>query len=84
VDEAEDPVLSRRVAQFRRNGEWLSRHGRPILAQHPGRYVAVSRGDVFVASDAWEARRQAREKHPDDEPFVQYIPSDAALRIYAC
>jgi hypothetical protein len=38
---------------------------------------------VFVADEAREARRLATAKHPDDEPFVQYIPRERAVRIYA-
>jgi hypothetical protein len=38
---------------------------------------------VFAAHDAWEARRLTKERHPDDEPFVQYIPRERYERIYA-
>ena len=84
VEEAEDAELNRRMARFRRNGEWLSRHGGPLFEQYPGKYIAVSEGEVFVSDQAWQARRLAREKHPDDEPFVQYVPRESAARIYAC
>jgi hypothetical protein len=79
----EDPELNRRMEQFRRNGQWLTEHGAPLFEQHPGKYIAVSEGDVFVSDDAWEAKRLAREKHPDDEPFVQYVPRESYERIYA-
>jgi len=84
VEEAEDAELAARLARFRRNGEWLTTQGVTLLERHRGRYVAVSHGQVFAAADASEARRLARERHPDDEPFVQYIPQERALRIYAC
>jgi len=48
-----------------------------------GKYIAVSEGDVFVAEHASEARRLASEKHPDDEPFGQFIPRESRERIYA-
>jgi hypothetical protein len=38
---------------------------------------------VFVADDAVEARRLASENHPDDEPFVQFVPRERRERIYA-
>jgi hypothetical protein len=80
----EDPEFNRRMAQYRRNGEWLTEQGAALLKQFPGQYLAVSEGEVFVAADAWAAQRLAREKHPDDEPFVQYVPRESYERIYAC
>jgi len=84
AEEPEDPVLNERMARFRSNGEWLTRHGAPLFERYAGKYIAVSKGEVFVSDDAWEARRLARAQHPDDEPFVQYVPRDSNPRIYAC
>ena len=39
---------------------------------------------VFVSPDAQEAKRLALEKHPQDVPFVIYIPKEKYERIYAC
>ena len=58
--------------------------GAPLFERYAGKYLAVSEGEVFVAEDAWEARRLARVQHPDDEPFVQHVPRDSNPRIYAC
>ena len=80
----EDPELQRRMARYRRNGAWLTEHGASLFEQWAGQYIAVAEGEVFVAADACEARRLARVKHPDDEPFVQYIPRESYERIYAC
>ena len=84
TEEPADPVLNLRMEKFQRNGEWLTKHGASLFAKYPGRYIAVSEGEVFVADDHWEARRLAKEQHPDDEPFVQYIPEESYERIYAC
>jgi len=84
TEETEDPEINRRMARFRRNGEWLTEHGAPLFKRYRGRYIAVSEGEVFVADDYWEAERLAKEKHPDDAPSVQYIPQDDYERIYAC
>jgi hypothetical protein len=83
TEEPEDLAFNQRLAKYRRNGEWLTEHGAALFEQFPGRYVAVSEGDMFVADDAWEARRLAKDKHPDDEAFVQYIPKEHYERIYA-
>jgi len=83
-EEPEDPQFNQRMAQYRRNGEWLTEHGALLFQQYPGHYLAVSEGEVFVADTAGEACRLAREKHPDDEPFIQYVPREGYERIYAC
>ena len=82
--EPEDPELRHTIDLFRRNGEWMSEHGKPCYEQYPGQFVAVSEGEVFVSTDAQEAKRLAREKHPADTPFVIYIPITKCERIYAC
>lgn len=83
TEDANDPELTARIARFRRNGEWLTAQGGYVFESFPGKYVAVSEGEVFVANDASEAARLASEKHPDDQPFVQFIPRESRERIYA-
>ena len=61
----------------------MTAHGSALFEQFPGKYLAVTEGEVFVADDASEARRLATEKNPDDEPFVQFVPPESRERIYA-
>ena len=82
--EPAEPDFIKRSLRYRANGEWLTEHGAPWFVQFPGKFIAVSEGEVFVADDALEARRLASQKHPGDEPFVQYIPRENRPRIYAC
>lgn len=83
TEEAVDPELAHRLQRFRRNGEWLTEHGAFVFSAYRGKFIAVSEGEVFAADDRWEARRLAQEKHPDDEPLVQFIPLEKIERIYA-
>lgn len=83
TEEAQDLTFSTLMERFRRNGEWLTEHGAPLFEKFPGQYLAVSEGEVFVADEASEARRLAMDKHPDDEPFLQYVPRESRERIYA-
>jgi hypothetical protein len=83
TEEGRDLTFNSLMDRFRRNGEWLTEHGAPLFERFPGKYVAVSEGEVFVADDASEARREAIERHPNDEPFLQYIPRESRERIYA-
>ena len=79
----ENPELNQRMALYQRNAKWLTEHGASLFTQFRGRYIAVSEGDVFVSDDAWEVQRLAKQQHPDDEPFLQYIPQGRYERIYA-
>lgn len=81
--EPADPEMTRRSRLFRRNGIWMSENGSGLYDQYPGKFVAVSDGEVFIADDHQEAERLAKAKHPDDEPFVIYLPKEKYERIYA-
>jgi len=81
--EPADPEMLRRSRLFRRNGIWMSENGSALYDQYPGKFVAVSEGEVFIADDRQEAERKALEKHPDDEPFIIYLPKEKYERIYA-
>ena len=82
--EPADPEMTRRSRLFRRNGIWMSENGSGLYDQYPGQYVAVSEGEVFVSPDAQEAEHLALKSHPEDIPFVIYIPKEKYERIYAC
>jgi hypothetical protein len=81
--EPADPEMIRRSRLFRRNGIWMSENGAALYDQYPGQYVAVSEGEIFNSFDAQEAKRLALENHPDDIPFVIYLPKEKYERIYA-
>ena len=83
TEEPADPEMTRRSRLFRRNGIWMSENGSVLYDQYPGQYVAVSEGEIFVSPDAQEAKRLALKIHPDDIPFVIYIPKEKYERIYA-
>ena len=83
TEESKDAELTSQMAKFRLNGEWLTSQGAELFEEFPGKYLAISEGEVFVADDASEARRLAKARHPDDEPFVQFVPRECRERIYA-
>jgi hypothetical protein len=83
TEEPLDPDFNARIERFRRNGEWLTANGAALFQQFRGKYLAVAEGEVFISDDAAEARRLAKNQHPHDEPFVQYVPLESRERIYA-
>lgn len=81
--EPADPELSRQMALYQHNAIWASDHWSLFGDEYRGKYVAVSQGELFVADSRQEAERLAQAKHPDDEPFISYIPKAKYERIYA-
>ncbi len=79
-----DSEFLERLARFRRNGQWLSGNWQTFMREARGKYLAISEGEVFISEDWCEAKRLANERHPDDVPYIQYIPLDDRPRIYAC
>jgi hypothetical protein len=41
TEEPEDPGLTRRMTQYRHNGEWLTAHGAPLFERYRDKYIAV-------------------------------------------
>jgi hypothetical protein len=88
MTEVNDPaVLAEMNAQeqrFRRNSDWLQAHIPSVYAQHRGKHICVSGGELFVADTAEEALLQARAAHPhDDGLLLRYIARERMERIYA-
>lgn len=79
-----NPEDARQMELYQRNSAWMSEHGGPLYDRYRGKYLAISEGEVFAAESGQEAERLALEKHPDDVPYLQYIPREKAIRIYAC
>ena len=79
------PEIARLFEQARRNLFWFSENAErlEVFKRYRGRFLAVSEGELFVADSAEEVERLALEKHPDDVPFIHYIPREKAYRIYA-
>jgi hypothetical protein len=70
--------------RMRRNSDWLQAHIPSVYAQHRGKHICVSGGELFVADTAEEALSQARTAHPDDDGLLlRYIPRERMERIYA-
>jgi hypothetical protein len=61
------------MKMFRRNEDWMRQHGAHLRDPNRGKIIVVSQGDVFISGDESEAVRLAKEKHPDDEPYVELV-----------
>jgi hypothetical protein len=80
-----EPTDSEAIEQmelFRRNAEWLSQNWHLVGDDCRGKMIAASEGEIFVADDRQTVQRLAKAKHPNDEPYVAYIPIAQYQRIY--
>lgn len=83
-----DPAVCAEVAarfeQCQQNVRWLEEHAMDAYSNR-GKYICVSRQQIFVADTPEQAILAAKNAHPhDDGRFTLYIPVDKAPRIYAC
>lgn len=72
-----------RLAQFKKNSDWLSAHWGDVLPQASGRFIAVAGQEPFIADDPLEAERMASVAHPEDEGvYVKYVDPRKGIRLY--
>ena len=62
--------------------EFLLRHSQELSEKYPGKYVAIV-GDKLVAIGHSEPEvfEKAKEKYPDKEVSIAYIPTDEEINI---
>lgn len=81
-----DPEFERLLTLGERNVVWFGEHAEElgVFKLYRGRFVGASGGELFVGDSRAEVERLAREKYPDDVPYIRYIPREKLNRIYAC
>jgi hypothetical protein len=84
TDPVEIAKADAQLARFRRNLAWYQAHVPEIEATCRGRFMCIAGEELFVADTAQEAKELARRAHPEDDGyFLEYIPREKAIRIYA-
>ena len=73
-----DPELARSFEQFRRNLNWFSEHATEldVFNRYSGRHIAVAGAELFIGDSPEEVTRLAREKYPDNHPFIYHIQKE--------
>jgi len=79
-----DEEVKKRFDRYQANIDWVNAHGASLFEKYRGKYIAVSKGVVYAGTTYGEAQRLARAEHPDDEPYIEYVPVEKMIRIYAC
>ena len=71
-------------ARFDRNSAWLEAHAAEVYSRCRGKCICIAGAKLFVGDSPGEALALATKAHPEDDGrFVQYIPLEKVLRIYA-
>jgi hypothetical protein len=80
-----DPDIARVLELSGRNLRWFDEHAVEceIFSRYRGRFIAVSKGELFVGDSRTEVEHLSRKRHPEDIPHIRYIPQEKAPRIYA-
>ena len=80
-----DPDIARVLELTGRNLRWFDEHAMEgqIFSRYRGRFIAVSKGELFVGDSRTEVEQLAHTRHPQDIPHIRYIPQEKAPRIYA-
>lgn len=63
-----------------KNDEWLEEHFEEIVTKYPHKAIAIVREEIVAIGDSEkEVDRIAREKYPEEIPFVITVPSEEDL-----
>ena len=64
------------MKHFRENIIWWNNHCREINANSRlhNNYLAISKEQVFTGASYEEARKTALQTHPDDAPYIFFLP----------
>jgi len=68
-----------------RNFRWYADHIREIATDaNRGKFVCIAGQEMFLAEDPVTASDLATAAHPEDDGyFVEYIPKEKVVRVYA-
>ncbi len=53
---------------------WFAEHAEEIEEQYRGKYIAVVNKQVFAGDSFEEAEQKAKSKHPERDPYVEFVP----------
>ena len=81
-DEPATPESIRRARQLLEDQQWYADHSQELHDRFAGFFVAVAGGEPFAAAAREEAYALAKQRKPDREPIVFFLPKERQLRIY--
>lgn len=61
--------------------EWFAEHAEDLEEKYRGKYLAIANREAFIAESFREAVAKAKSKHPERDPYVEYIPLKRRVMI---
>lgn len=59
---------------------YLLKHSQELSEKYPGKYIAIVEDEIVAVSDSGlEVYKKAKEKYPDKEVYISYIPTDEEM-----
>ena len=87
IEEVTDSQMEREINRVidlaGKNRQWFNDHAQElnVFDLYRGRFIAISEGELFSGDSPEEVERIAHDNHPDDIPFVHYIPKEKSYRV---
>ena len=62
--------------------EFLLKHSQELSLKYPGKYLAIVGDEVIgISSSSHEAYKKAKEKYPDKEVHISYMPTSEEVNL---
>ena len=81
-DEPATPESAQRARHLLEDQQWYADHSQEVHDRFAGLFVAVVGGEPFAAATREAAYALAKQRKPDREPIVFFLPKERKLSIY--
>ena len=81
-DEPATPESAQRARQLLEDQQWYADHSQELHDRFAGLFVAVAGGEPFAAATREAAYALAKQRKPDHDPIVFFLPKERKLSIY--
>lgn len=63
-----------------KSNEYLLKHSQELSERYPGKYIAIIDDELVAIGDSeFEVFKKAKEKYPDKEVSIAYLPTDEEM-----
>ena len=81
-DEPATPESVQRAHQLLEDQQWYAAHSQELHDRFAGLFVAVAGGEPFAAATREAAYELAKQRRPDRDPIVFFLPKERKLSVY--
>ena len=81
-DEPATPESIQRAGQLLEDQQWYADHSQELHSRFAGFFVAIAGAEPFTAATREEAYALAKQRKPDREPIVFFLPKERKLSVY--